>query len=276
MEQEGKKVSLRARRLAILQQVESGTLSLDEASLRLAALENGIDLALDEVPSPPAVESLLPATSPALPQAEEAISPEGSPFPSPSQPEVKVSPDLNEPVQSVPSADRSVMDEISEGSSQQFANNGEPHAPWSGWWLFLFIPGLLLVAASAEWMYEGFLAARIGWGVILSLIPLTLGVLLIWLGWESRLARWLHVRIHQKRGAHPDRFTLSFPLPTGLLSWGLRRFGHFIPSARGLDVGEFLREVDQTVATDGPMHVLVEDPNGEHVEIWVEGPRRKN
>ncbi|MDK0569324.1 hypothetical protein P6O78_15475, partial [Clostridium perfringens] len=89
----------------------------------------------------------------------------------------------------------------------------------------------------------------------------------MWLGWEIRLARWLHLLIRQKPGSHPRMISLHFPLPLGLLSWGLRRFGHFNSPVQGKDVGELLNEIDQTVTTDGLMHIEVNDPNGGRVEI---------
>ena len=38
-------------------------------------------------------------------------------------------------------------------------------------------------------------------------------------------------------------------------------------------MADFLDEMDQAVATDGPMHIYVDDRDGERVEIWIDGPR---
>ncbi len=36
-----------------------------------------------------------------------------------------------------------------------------------------------------------------------------------------------------------------------------------------------LDELDQAVAKDGPMHIFVDDEDGDEVEIWIDGPRSK-
>ena len=114
-----------------------------------------------------------------------------------------------------------------------------PRLSGADWWLLVFIPGLLLVLASANWMTLGFQAAGLSWGFWLSFIPFGLGVLMMWLGWEIHLARWLHLHVHQRNGARPSEINFSFPLPTGLISWGIRRFGHFASPGDGEGHGRF-------------------------------------
>ena len=144
---------------------------------------------------------------------------------------------------------------------------------WGGWWLLVFIPGLLLTIAAANWMYIGFLVARLGWGFWLSFIPFTLGVGLVWLGWEIRMARWLTIHIRQKPSARPRELTLSIPLPTGVVNWAFRQFGHFGSPLRGTGVGNFMDEIDQAVATDGPLQMSFHGKNGGQVEVWMDGPK---
>jgi hypothetical protein len=149
-----------------------------------------------------------------------------------------------------------------------------PEALWRGWWLLAFISGLLLVIAAVDSMSRGFLAAGLSWGFWLSFIPFGLGVVLMWLGWEIRAARWIYVHIQQKPGARPHEIRLSFPLPTGLLTWGLQRFGRFDARFHGQDVATLLEEIDQSVATDGPIHIFVDEGDGERVEVWIGGPEK--
>jgi hypothetical protein len=86
------------------------------------------------------------------------------------------------------------------------------------------------------------------------------------------MARWIYIHIQQKPGAHPHEIRLSFPLPTGLLNWGLRRFARFDTRFHGQDVATLIEEMDQSVATDGPIHIFIDEDDGERVEIWIDGP----
>ena len=251
-------MDLRDRRLEIFKRVQDGRLSLSEASRLLAELEQDHGNPPDD-PAP--VLPLIgaagilppgPAGSAGTPAAKDGpvwVAVEGiKPGPTDEQPDPPI-----EPVEVI---------------------SPTTHSPvWGGWWLWVFILGLLLIIAAANWMYAGFVAARLGWGFWLSFIPLSLGVVLVWLGWEIRLARWLSIHIRQRPGARPQEIMLSIPLPTGVLSWAMRQFGHFAPPLRGTDVGDFMNEIDQAVAGDGPLQILVGDKNGGQVEIWMDGPK---
>jgi hypothetical protein len=122
-------------------------------------------------------------------------------------------------------------------------------------------------------MYEGFLAARLGWGFWLSFIPFFLGILLVWIGWEIRMARWLYIHIRQRPGARPQELTLSVPLPTRWMSWLIRQVGRVSPHVNGTDLGDLMAEIDQAVAADGPLQISVDDPRGGQIEIWMDGPK---
>ena len=141
--------------------------------------------------------------------------------------------------------------------------------------MIIFFPGLLLLVAAVNWMVQGYQAARLGWGFWLFFIPFTIGVLMMWLGWEVRIARWFHLHITQKNKPGPHEINISFPLPVGLVSWAIRRFGHFASPMRGKDMEGILEELDQAVAHDGPMHIFVDGENGDQVEISIDGPRSK-
>lgn len=268
-------MNLREGRLKILKQVEDGIISLEEASRLLVALENQGQAAVGQE-NPGLLEHT--ANTPTLAENSSAAGKYAAGLALPLEVVSEAPSVLNQgSIENNPlrgGDNPSQPDTDSQVTGHTVVAEEPPRAPfWRGWWLLVFIPGLLLVAASVEWMYEGFLAARLGWGVWLSLIPFGFGVLLIWLGWEIRTARWLHIRIQQKPGSHPSRLTISLPLPTRLISWGIRRFGRFAPPAHGQDVAEFLEQVDQAVATEGPLHVYVDDKDGEQVELWIDGSR---
>ena len=247
-------MDIKANRMDILRQVETGELTLEEAARWLAALDtvnaNGASLStLQPEPKlegePAAVWAQVPAAIVPWPAAE--------PLPTPAAVVISEFPGSDEPASAQP--DR-------------------PRPPtWRGWWLLVFVPGLLLVLAAVNGMYAGFLAAGLGWGFWLSFFPFALGVVMLWLGWEIHQARWLYLRVRQRPGARPHELILSFPLPIGLLSWGIRRFDRFSAAGRGTQVGDLLQELNQSVTNDGAIHIFVGDPGGAQVEIWIDGPR---
>ncbi len=264
-------MDIKANRMDILRQVESGEMTLEEAARWLAALDRLKEKAAQTSDIQPEVEATpfqaeQMNSQPAVAEVAEPQVP-----PSPAQPQPAAMPRLVQP--EVAPASR-VFTPENYGSKQPEILPEAPPAPfWRGWWLLVFIPGLLLVLASVNWMYSGFLAAGLGWGFWLSFFPFGLGVVLLWLGWEIRRARWLYLRVRQRPGAHPQELRLSFPLPVGLLSWAVRRFGRFAGSVRGSDVGDLLQDLNQSMASDGPIHIFVDDPHGQQVEIWIDGPR---
>jgi hypothetical protein len=247
-------MDIKAQRLEILQQVENGEITLDEASRWLAAL----DLVQSKNGSQPQIKANATDESQVSNPDEEndsTVIATDAPYV-----EVKpVSSRLLETVQAQPA-----------GDSEEY------RAPfWRGWWLILFIPGLLLLAAAVNWMVQGYMVAGLSWGFWLSFIPFTIGVLMIWIGWEVRIARWFHLHITQKNKPGSHEINISFPLPVGLVSWGIRHFGHFASPMRGKNMDGVLEEINQAVASDGPMHIFVDDDDGDQVEIWIDGPRSK-
>jgi hypothetical protein len=238
-----------SQRLEIFRLVQDGRISLEEAAQQLAVLDKP-DGGEDEVDEP---VKAAPAFS--VPQ------------------EVAVNTSIVETHRPEPEIDAQVFQP--EGAPLPFAERPLSDFQASGrneWWLLAFLPGLVLTLAAASWLYQG-AQAGLSWGFWLSFIPFLLGVALMWLGWEIRLARWLHIRIRQRQGAGPGETYLNFPLPTGLVGWGLRHFGHFDSSVQGKDIAELLREFDQAEGAE-PLRISVNDPDGDQVEIWVEGPAR--
>ena len=120
-------------------------------------------------------------------------------------------------------------------------------------------------------MLQGYSTAGLSWGFWLSFFPMALGVVMMWFGWEVRQARWLHLRVNQGAGNFPRVIAFSFPIPTGLMRWGMQRFGHFQSVQQVQSVATFMEDLDAAVAKDGPMHILVDDDkDGKHVELWID------
>ncbi len=244
-------MDLRLRRMEILRRVESGELDPEDGNRLLLELEE--------------------REAEAQPAAVEAVRAEGyeaGPGEAASFASEPVQPALEPPMQGV--VEEPVQKQPAGEESQPPRSNS-----WLGLWVVPFLLGLLLTVFSATWMYQGWLAAGLSWGFWLSFIPFAIGVLLMWAGWETRLARWLHLRIRQRPGSRPQVIAFSLPLPIGLTRWAVRRFGRYTPFANDQGSADVLDELDQAFAAGDPTHIYVDDRDGTRVEIWIDGPRRK-
>ncbi|HNT53395.1 MAG TPA: hypothetical protein PKG95_01710 [Anaerolineaceae bacterium] len=125
-----------------------------------------------------------------------------------------------------------------------------------------------LTAMSAYWMYQGWQAARFGWGFFLSWIPLLLGVLGILLFWQTR---WLHLRVRQGQGKRPEVIRISLPLPLTAGAWFLRSFSGVLPAdLRDKHLDEMVEGLGKSVSKDDPIHIYVDDEeDGDQVEIYI-------
>ncbi len=250
-------MDLRLRRIDILRRVESGELDPEDGNRLLLELEER-EAEAQAVPIEPTKAVGIQAEPDGLSHAALA----------------------GEPVQSEPASSMPPVPESPEGSPDaQPAEDEFQSSKYSGWpglWVLPFLLGLFLTLFSVSWMYQGWIAAGLSWGFWLSFIPFTIGILLMWAGWEMRLARWLHLRIRQKPGSRPPVIAFSLPLPFGLTRWFVRHFGRFAPHVNGQDASEVIDELDQAFATDDPTHIFVNDEDGSQVEIWIDGPARKS
>lgn len=237
-------MSLHDQRLQVLQRMERGELSMEDAARLLSRLDAGEPIEMVGLVEAIEVTQTIEDT-----EAVETIE----------QPEPLAE------IPSPPAAER-VEPEWSASPAQD-----EPKHHRSEWWLLPFVLGLLLTVSAASWMMQGFATAGLGWGFWLSFFPLGLGVAMMWFGWELRKARWLHLRVDQGAGNFPKVIAFSFPLPTGLMRWGMRRFGHFQSVQQAQSVASFMEDLDAAVAKDGPVHILVDgDKDGKRVELWID------
>lgn len=266
-------MDLRERRISILHQVESGELTPEDGNRLLTELEERV---LDELSEPAAPAGALRAVN-LVPSSDNHTSPANL------VPMTNQEPTLTGASGSLPEKDPSpagvasqphpeILGRIQPVETEQDARQ---LTDWRGLWALPFLLGLFLTLVSINWMYLGLASAGLSWGFWLSFFPLALGILLMWAGWEMRKARWLHLRIRQRPGQRPAVIAISLPLPIGFTRWVVQRVGKFSPQVKGQDMGDFLDEFDQAIATDGPMHVYEDDEDGEQVEIWIEGPTKK-
>jgi hypothetical protein len=144
---------------------------------------------------------------------------------------------------------------------------------WLHWWVLPFTIGVILTVLGAVWLYFGYNGGKLTAGFWLAWIPFMLGVAVMALSWRARASHWIHVRVRQQPGRKPSVIAFSIPLPYGLIKWATRNFGHYFPpKVRGVDLDELIDTIEESVTSDNPVYIWVNDESDqEQVEIWI-GP----
>lgn len=135
---------------------------------------------------------------------------------------------------------------------------------WKEAWLIPFGVGTGILVLSAILMGWAYSSQHFFW-FYCSWLPLLLGLLALFLGWWSRQARWLHVRIQDANGS---RVAISMPLPLRFAGWALGSFGHFIPQLKDTDLSDMPVIFSSLAEAEGPMTVEVDD-GGDHVRVYI-------
>jgi hypothetical protein len=83
---------------------------------------------------------------------------------------------------------------------------------WRSWWWIPMWVGVGITLLGSVMMYLSYRSGGFGFWFACAWFPFLLGVGVMALAWASRSARWLHVRIQQKPGEHPERIAFSMPI----------------------------------------------------------------
>ncbi len=173
---------------------------------------------------------------------------------------LEVTSDSEEPTERVKEVD--VIETTSEKSTPP------DYRHWRRFSWIIFGVMVLLTGLSAVWMVLGWLSRPWGWGFWLAWLPFVIGVVGMWLSYNSP---WIHVRIRQRKGAKPERVSLSFPLPVHAVVWFLRTFGRWMPpKVKEQNLADMLNELMKNLSGNEPIHIQVNDEeDGEEVEIFI-------
>jgi len=135
-------------------------------------------------------------------------------------------------------------------------------------WIIPVSIGLAFSVPGAWWMYQNVEAGLNGWFIFAFLFFL-FGVSLIALGAGSRTSRWLYVNVKEKPGSSPQHIVIAFPIPTGLIRWGVKNFGHHIPDRERAITDDVMKAVFESDALDEPMLIDVKEEDGQHVRVYI-------
>jgi hypothetical protein len=149
-------------------------------------------------------------------------------------------------------------------------NDVEDFSKWRAWWVIPFWIGVGISTLGGALMYWGWSAHGLGLGFFLAWIPFMIGIGTMVLGWNSKSGPWIHVRIHQAPGEHPQRINISLPLPIRLLSWTIRNFGSYIKGLESTGLDEVILALEQTSPDDVPLSINVtDDDDGSQVKVYI-------
>ena len=252
------------RRL-ILEMIENGKITAEEGLHLLESLQADDTTDPMDIKTTREIEIII--TPPAPEESEEAM--------------ITVYSDLQEPpitpgiYPSVPLQDTSKAGHSFESESKPAPDNQRPPFPpnvekWRRWWLVPMYTGIAIMVIGAGLMYWTLKAQGIGFWFACSWVPFFLGVLLIFLAWQSRTARWLHLRIQENKGNHTQKVALSFPIPIQLTAWFLRTFRDKIPGLENISVDELILALGNSANPENPFYLEVnEGENGEQVQVFI-------
>jgi hypothetical protein len=120
----------------------------------------------------------------------------------------------------------------------------------------------VLGAVFLGWLYSG---SHNFWFACSWLVFL-FGMLALLLGWWSRQARWVHVRVQEASGS---RVAISLPLPLRLAAWVLRGLAPFIPKLREKEFQPLPGVIEALAGTEGSLSVEVDEEDGQRVRIYI-------
>jgi len=136
-------------------------------------------------------------------------------------------------------------------------------------WLIPLTVGLILTVLGAWWMYSEMLNSGFGFWFLCAWIPFLLGVAIVTIGAISKTSRWLYVNVEQKPDESPRHIVVAFPIPSPVLRWGIRNFGHNIPPEHRAEVDVAMKTIFEEDALKEPLFVDVHDEDGGHVQVYI-------
>jgi hypothetical protein len=145
---------------------------------------------------------------------------------------------------------------------------------WRNWWKLPLWAGVGVTILGGLLMFWVQQASGVGFWFFCASLPFWLGLALIVLAWQSRTARWLHIRVYEnivdeQTGVRPRKIAISLPVPTGIIDWFLRTFREWIPGLQGSSVDEIVLPLRNSTTPDQPLFIEVDEGvNGERVEIY--------
>jgi len=156
------------------------------------------------------------------------------------------------------------------GEVIQVAKPDLPASQWKKWWQIPFWISIAVMTLAGYWMYTSYLANGMSWGFWFSFLLFLLALIGVIASALSRNSKWLHLRVRSNEEGKWHNFAFSFPIPFQFASRVVQMFSWALPEdIRDAHLDEIITVVDQSISTDQPIEVFVDEENGEHVEIYI-------
>lgn len=132
-----------------------------------------------------------------------------------------------------------------------------------GWRLVLIGSGALLAVLAGLWMSADLRDGSLGLGFFCAWIPLSLGVLLLLLGWLARRGPWANVNFRSQSAAGRARFDFDLPVPLGVAGSALNFVGDRLPALGREDLARLLQALEQAGKDGEPIEIRANSDDGE-------------
>lgn len=132
-----------------------------------------------------------------------------------------------------------------------------------GWVAGLIGVGALLALLAGLWMAADLRDGSLGFGFFCAWVPMALGVLLLLLGWFARRGPWANVNFKSHRAGGHVRFDLNLPVPIGVAGKALHFVGDRIPALDPKDIDNLMNALEQAGKDGEPIQIHANSDNGD-------------
>jgi hypothetical protein len=141
---------------------------------------------------------------------------------------------------------------------------------WKRWWTVPLWAGVIICVLSGLAMSSAASAGHMFW-FYCAILPALFGALAIVMAFWSRKSRWVHVRIRENKEGRNKKISISLPIPTELVGWGMETFGDRIPGLREQpEVVKMMPEIMKALDASGdPLVVEVNEKDGDEVRVYI-------
>lgn len=170
-------------------------------------------------------------------------------------------------------ADRSGGENENDKSPQMIIEPGQCHhdpSRWKKWWLIPFGFFTFLTILAGTLTASSYLNNKFSFGFWISVVFFFISLAGMVLSIMAQYAPWIHIRITEKSTRRRGVVNLNFPLPLRFAGWVMDTFSWAMPeNLRDKGVADAIRAFESSVSHDEPFHVLVDEEDGDHVEIFI-------
>lgn len=146
----------------------------------------------------------------------------------------------------------------------------DPQQTW-GWWFVPIALGALLTILAGLWMSADVRDGTFGWGFFCGWFPLAIGVLFMALGVAARRGPWANLWINRRRRGGDTDVILNVPVPVGMAGTVLRTAGKYIPGLDEQDADKLIQALQDSRRKGEHIQIHTQDDNDDEdiVDITI-------